>query len=109
MRIDVIEILIHGLISFVGGVVKIISEQNDIKLQNMTRFIAGGCIGIFAGMIIYCICKELKVGEHISIAFTGLAGYMGTPILDVLSISMKKTICRYAGTDIPMKKGKNEK
>ena len=91
-KIDFVEITIHGLMAFIGGVVKIITESQDKVKQSFATFFAGGVVGIFAGMVTYFICKHFEVSEYLTITFTGLAGYMGSPFLDLFSMVAKRTI-----------------
>ena len=91
-RLQFFDLIIHGLIAFMGGVVKIITEGKELVMQSLTSFFAGGVIGVFAGMVTYFVCKHFELGEYLTVAFTGLAGYMGTPLLEVFSTIMKRTI-----------------
>ena len=91
-KIDLFELVIHGLIAFMGGVVKIITEGQDLVMKSLTSFVAGGFVGVFAGVLTYFICKHFSVDEYLSIVFTGLAGYMGAPLLEVFAIIAKRTM-----------------
>ena len=65
-----------------GGVVR---ELKDDEAKGFLHFISGGIVGIFAGMVVYFICREFDCGEYITVSLTGLAGYSGAPTLDMLT------------------------
>jgi uncharacterized membrane protein HdeD (DUF308 family) len=91
-KINLTEIVIHGLMAFIGGIVKTITESQENVKKSFTTFAAGGIIGIFAGMVTYFICKHFAIDEYLAVTFTGLAGYMGAPLLDLFSAVTKRLI-----------------
>ena len=108
-HIDLIEIMMHGLMAFIGGVVKIITESQEHVKKSLMHFVAGGFVGVFAGMVTYFICKHFGIGEYLSITFTGLAGYMGAPFLDLFSAVCKRIMLGLFGFHIiEEKKNKDE-
>jgi len=82
-EINVYDILLHGIFAAMGGLVREIKSPDEGK--NFTQFVGGAMVGIFAGMVVYFLCKEFKTGEYLTVALTGLAGYSGAPTLDVLT------------------------
>jgi len=82
-EIDTYDLLIHGIFAAMGGVVREIKSPDEDK--SFPTFVGGAMVGIFAGMVVYFICKEFNVGEYLTVALTGLAGYSGAPTLDVLT------------------------
>lgn len=89
-ELDAYDILIHGLFASLGGIVRELKEPEDDKVpKKFIEFISGGFIGIFSGLVIYFICKQYSVGEYLTVALTGLAGYLGTPALDFIAKLVK--------------------
>ena len=85
-KLNIIELVIHGLIAFMGGVVKIITEGQQLVMKSLTTFVAGGFVGVFAGMVTYFVCRHFQIDEYLTVAFTGLAGYMGAPLLELFAL-----------------------
>lgn len=91
-QVNLLDLLIHGLIAFMGGVVKIITEGQELVMKSFTSFIAGGFVGVFAGVLTYFVCKHFEMDEHLTVVFTGLAGYMGAPLLELFAMIAKRTM-----------------
>lgn len=85
-ELDLYDLIIHGLFASLGGIVRELKEpENDQVPKKLLEFVSGAFIGIFCGLVIYFICKQYAVGEYLTVAFTGLAGYLGTPVLDFIA------------------------
>jgi len=72
-----------------GGLVREISSKGQHKF---IHFVAGALIGAFAGVMAMYFCRFLNVGDSLTAATAGMAGYMGTPFLDWLSKRMLSKI-----------------
>jgi len=98
--IDVYDLLIHGLFASLGGVVREMKEPEDGKEpKKLLEFVSGAFIGIFTGLVVYFLCKQYGVGEYLTVALTGLAGYMGTPALDFITRLVKGKVKAAVGND----------
>jgi uncharacterized membrane protein len=89
-ELDWYDLIIHGLFASLGGVVRELKEpENDQIPKKLLEFVSGGFIGIFCGLVIYFICRQYNVGEYLTVALTGLGGYLGTPALDFIAKIVK--------------------
>lgn len=84
--IDKIQIIIHGLLAAIGGVVRVLSEN---KKYSYTYYFSQAVISSFAGVIVGLILKEFVNSDYIAMAFSGIAGYMGSSALHLLSMRLK--------------------
>ena len=107
-KISIFSLAIHGLVAFMSGVVKTITEGQELVLKSFTRFLAGGLVGVFAGMVTYFVCRHFEISEHLTVAFTGLAGYMGVPLLELFSFILKRTILGLFGFHIMDEENENK-
>lgn len=85
--IDKIQIIIHGLLAAIGGIVRVLSEN---KKYSFTYYISQAVISSFSGVVVGLILKEVIVSEHIILAIAGVSGYGGSAILHILSIKLQK-------------------
>ena len=107
--IHVYQIVINGLMAFVGGIVRELTIKDPAECVSLGRFIAGGVIGVFSGLVTFFVCKHFGIGEYLSVALTGLAGYMGAPFLDMLGMITKRMITGLFGVHIIEKNNKEKK
>jgi len=101
MKIDLVEILINIALASFGGIVKRLSEitkNPEIKLRFVDYFI-NSFISMFVGIIVYFLCKNFNVSQFLTAGITALSGYMGTPVLDLLSDIAKKKIQKETGSN----------
>lgn len=87
--IDKIQIIIHGLLAAVGGIVRVLSEN---KKYSYTYYFSQAVISSFAGVIVGLILKEFVDSDYIALAFSGMAGYSSSSILHILSEKLKKKL-----------------
>lgn len=73
----------------VGGVVQ---ELAHGKQYSVIKMLIGAIIGAFAGIIAFCVCSHFFMEDSLTAAVTGMAGYMGAPLLDTISRYLKKVI-----------------
>lgn len=102
-NVSTLELLMHAVFAALGGIVR--ELKNPDKKQDLVRFIAGAFIGIFVGLVVYFICKQYNTGEYITVAMTGLGGYVGTPMLDFIAWMMKKAATLRFGKSMEEEKG----
>lgn len=79
----------HAVFAAAGGLVRSITADGK---HTLLRVLAGGLIGMFTGMITFCFCRHLQLSDYLTGAFTGLGGYMGTPLLDWLGKKLKQKL-----------------
>ena len=93
MGINFIEVIINLALASFGGIVKRLSEMEkaDGKKLTVVNYIAGSLISMFVGIVVFVLCKNYGVSQFLTAGITALSGYMGVPVLDLLSnIARKK-------------------
>jgi hypothetical protein len=90
-KINVGAVVVHWLVALCGGVVREITSGKHISF---VRFLAGGSVGAFTGMLVFCVCKHYGLGEWLTAAATGMGGYTGAPLLDLGSNLFRKIVER---------------
>ncbi len=100
MEINYIEVLICILLASFGGLVKRMTEleKHPEKKATPQYYVAGSLISTFVGIVVYILCKNFDVQQHLTAGLTALAGYVGVPVLDFLSEIAKKRLEKGAGT-----------
>lgn len=91
----VTKIALHALFAVMGGLVRELAQEGT---HSFIKFVGGGFIGMFCGLITYYICREWGCGENLTVSFVGLAGYIGTPLLDMLARWLRR-MARYKSGD----------
>lgn len=94
MPINYIEVLINIILAWFGGLVKRIAEleKNPGRKASLSYYIVGSFISTFVGIVVYFLCKNFSVSQFLTASLTALSGYMGAPVLDLLSEMAKKLI-----------------
>ena|GEM_PF-2977914 len=94
MRIDLLEILINIALASFGGIVKRLSEMERLSGQKITfaYYFVGALISMFVGIVVYLLCKNYGVSQLLTAGITALSGYMGAPVLDILSNIARKRL-----------------
>ena len=75
------KIVIYASFAAVGGLVREIVRPEK---HTFAKFIMGAIVGVFTGLIVFCVMKYFNSGEFLTAGATGLGGYLGTPLLDYL-------------------------
>jgi len=88
-NINVYDMLIHGTLAALGGIVKELKKHEN---PTFVDFLIGACVGIFCGIVIFCLCRNYGAGDYLTAALTSLGGYIGTPVLDLISSIIKKLL-----------------
>ena len=85
---SIFPIVIHAILAFLGGCTREISimDQKGFKVYS---FISGAFVSTFGGVVIFFLCMNYEVQPWLTAALTSLAGYIGIPILDTLTIIVK--------------------
>ncbi|MDR1668578.1 MAG: phage holin family protein [Oscillospiraceae bacterium] len=94
MQINWIEMLINIVLASFGGLVRRMTEleRKADKKVPLSYFIFGSAISMFVGVVVYLLCKNFGAAQLLTAGLTALAGYMGSPVLDLLSDIVKKRI-----------------
>jgi len=94
MKVDFIEILINIALATFGGLVKRLSETEKLPGQKitLTYYIVGAFISMFVGIVVYFLCKNYEVSQFLTAGITALSGYIGSPVLDLLSEAINKRL-----------------
>ena len=87
--INYYDLVIHGLLAAIGGIVR---ELKNPETSKGMDFLIGGFIGVFCGVVVYFLCKNYGCNDYLTAAFTSLAGYVGTPVLDIITKIVKKML-----------------
>ena len=85
-QIDKIQIIIHGLLAAIGGVVRILAEN---KKYSFWYYLSQAVISSFSGVVVGLFLKEFISSEHIILAVAGISGYGGSSILHILSVKLQ--------------------
>ena len=99
MTINFIEIFINLTLAFLGGLVKKISDldRNPEVKPAFAYYIVGSLTSMFVGIVVYFLCKNFNISPFLTAGLTSLSGYMGTPVLDLLSNLAQKIIIKKVG------------
>ena len=94
MEINFVEVLINIALSTFGGLVRRMSERERKPEQSVTLgyYMVGSFVSTFTGIVVYFLCKHFGVSQFLIAGLTALAGYIGSPALDLLSEIVKKRI-----------------
>ena len=101
-EIDWIELLIAVALSAMGGVVRKLSEiENDPKKRiTLRQYVFSSVISCFVGMVMYAILKNYDWPMLLIMAAVGVAGFIGSPVMQALSaIFMKRLQKDIAGKE----------
>jgi CheY-specific phosphatase CheX len=100
MQINYIEVLINILLASFGGLVRRMAEieKNPGKKATVSYYVVGSAISMFVGIVVYILCQNFGVSALLTAGATALAGYMGTPVLDMLSDIAKNKLGKGGGT-----------
>lgn len=82
-----VGILISACIAGMGGLVRMFWVTQQYSLL---RFFAGALTGVFCGVLAAFACKNFGMGLYATMGLAGLAGYIGTPLLDLAGDKLKK-------------------
>ena len=99
MEINYVEALINIVLATFGGLVKRMTEleKKPDKRASIQYYLAGSLMSTFVGIVVYFLCKNFNVPQLLTAGLTALAGYMGVPVLDLLSDIAKNRISKSAG------------
>jgi hypothetical protein len=94
MQINYIEALINVILASFGGLVKRVAELEKNPKQKVSHsyYMVGSFVSMFVGIVAYLLCKNFGASPLLTAGLTALAGYMGSPVLDLLSNIAKKRI-----------------
>lgn len=107
MQVDYIELLIDVALATLGGLVKRLSEidkESGMKIT-VSEYFTHSFISMFVGTVIYLLCKNFSISQFLTASITALSGYMGIPVIELLSDIAKKKIQKETGV-VPENKNK---
>ena len=84
--IDKTQIIIHGILAAIGGVVRVLAEN---KKYSIWYYLSQAVISSFSGVIVGLLLKEFMASEYLTMAFSGMAGYSSSGILHILSVKLQ--------------------
>ncbi|MCL2310879.1 MAG: phage holin family protein [Firmicutes bacterium] len=95
--INAIEVLINIVLASFGGLVKRLSEmeKNPETKVTFAYYMTGSIISMFVGVVVYFVCLNFNVSSLLTAGITALSGYMGTPVLDLLSSLLSDKMKKY--------------
>ena len=98
MQVNYLEALINIILASLGGLVKRIAEHDKDPQKKVSRsyYMAGSVIATFVGIVAYILCKNFNVSQMLTMGVTSLAGYAGSPVLDLLTGIAKKKLLNFA-------------
>ncbi len=99
MQINYVEALINLMLASFGGLAKRMSEMEKTpeKKVSFSYYLVGSSVSMFVGVVVYVLCKNFGVSQLLTAGLSALSGYMGSPVLDMLSDIAKKRIEKTAG------------
>ena len=111
-KFNFLEFIINALLASFGGLVRRLAEmenkKSDPRKMSLFYYIVGCAISMFVGVVIYLLCKNFGVSQYLTAGLTSLGGYMGVPILDLLSNIAVKKVKDAAGYQDEIKSENNE-
>ena len=85
------RIAIAAIFALAGGIVRQITHG---KTMTLARYLGGGLVGMFAGMIVFCGCQYFGLSEWAASALSGLGGYSSEQLLDALNRRLQDRITK---------------
>jgi len=81
---DIITFLVSTFLAVLGGIVRVLSAQDQTSEYRPSSYdyTKNVVISMFVGVLAYTVCREYGASDNMTAAFTGLAGYSGTHVLD---------------------------
>lgn len=101
MEINYVEVLINIILASFGGLVKRIAEQekNPSRKASLSYYMIGSFVSTFVGMVVYLLCKNFHISQFLTAGLTAISGYIGSPVLDLLSEIAKKRVMEIKNID----------
>lgn len=98
MQINYVEIMINVVLASFGGLVKRLAEleKKPHKKVSFSYYLIGSVISMFVGIVVYFLCKHFNISQFLTAGLTALSGYIGAPVLDLLSDIAKRRLERAA-------------
>jgi NhaP-type Na+/H+ or K+/H+ antiporter len=87
----VMKIFICAVFAMLGGIVR--ELKSDVEMT-WWRFSGGAVVGMFCGIVVFCIMRHYGFDDWLTAALTALSGYLGTPALDFISRIVKSVVSR---------------
>lgn len=81
----------HAILAAVGGLVRELVKGGK---HTLAGWIGGALVGVFTGFLVGLICGHYNVEPKMTWAMSGLGGYIGTPLLDLMGAIVKRFVRR---------------
>jgi len=102
VEVNFVDVLINAALASLGGLVKRLSEMEKSAAHNVSPgyYIVGAFMSMFVGIVVYFLCKNFDAPQFLTAGLTSIGGYMGVPLLDLLSEIAKKRVEKEAGVEV---------
>jgi CDP-diglyceride synthetase len=93
---SLMPIIINSILAFFGGCARAAGDIGKEKFS-AAGFVTGSLIAAFCGVVTFFLCMNYAVNPWLTAALTALAGYVGTPVLDLFASVVKGRLGNIAG------------
>jgi len=99
--IEWIELLIAMLLSTIGGVIRKFTELERNPGQQITlrQYMLSSAISCFIGIVMYALLRHFDIAMLLIIAAVSIAGFIGSPVIHVLSSAFMNRLKDKTGVD----------
>ena len=112
-NINWLELLINILLASFGGAVKKLvdqeKEKDTKKKYKIGAYFTSAIISLFVGIVTYFLCKNFDASQYIIMAFTSIAGFIGTPVIYTIFNAVAKKMGTEVKTDVTDSSDKNDR
>lgn len=111
-KMNYIELILNTGLAALGGLVRRLAEMEDKKddprRSSVMYYLMGSVISMFVGVVVYFLCKHFGISQYLTAGLTSLGGYMGAPLLDLLSHLAVKKVKKAADVEAEQKDKTNK-
>ena len=86
---DLFTMLIYSLLAIFGAMARQLRIKEKVPVK-ILAFLSGGFIASFMGIVIYFITKAFNIDPNLAYALSGLGGWVGPQLLDILADMLMK-------------------
>ena len=97
--IEWVELLVAMMLSTVGGVVRKFTELERNPEQQITlrQYMLSSAISCFIGIIMFGLLRHFDIAMLLIIAIVSVAGFIGSPVMNVLSSALMNRLKEKTG------------